>query len=112
MRFLVDAQLPPALARLLAAQGYIAEHVTDVARGDAPDRELWEYAKQHDAALVTKDEDFSDLALLDASAPVVVWVRLGNTRKQHLLEWFTPLVPQIVSMAEAGHRVIELREKI
>jgi len=26
MRFLVDAQLPPALARWLAAQGHEAEH--------------------------------------------------------------------------------------
>lgn len=30
MRFLVDAQLPPALARWLAAQGHEAEHVGDI----------------------------------------------------------------------------------
>jgi len=29
MRFLVDAQLPPALARWLAAKGQEAEHVGD-----------------------------------------------------------------------------------
>ncbi len=29
MRFLVDAQLPPALARWLAANGHAAEHVAD-----------------------------------------------------------------------------------
>lgn len=39
MRFLVDAQLPPALARLLTARGHHADHVTDIGRGDAPDRE-------------------------------------------------------------------------
>ena len=30
MRFLFDAQLPPALARLLADRGHVAEHVGDV----------------------------------------------------------------------------------
>lgn len=29
MRFLVDAQLPPALARKLEALGHVAEHVAD-----------------------------------------------------------------------------------
>jgi predicted nuclease of predicted toxin-antitoxin system len=29
MRFLVDAQLPPALARWLAANGHTVEHVAD-----------------------------------------------------------------------------------
>jgi len=30
MRFLVDAQLPPALARTLEAGGHEAEHVADI----------------------------------------------------------------------------------
>jgi predicted nuclease of predicted toxin-antitoxin system len=30
MRFLVDAQLPPALANWLAAQGHDAAHVADL----------------------------------------------------------------------------------
>ncbi len=29
MRFLIDAQLPPALARWLSGQGHEAEHVAD-----------------------------------------------------------------------------------
>ncbi|MCK9249534.1 MAG: DUF5615 family PIN-like protein [Solirubrobacteraceae bacterium] len=72
MRFLVDAQLPPALARMLEARGHEAEHVVDITRGDAPDRELWNYAVEHGAVLVTKDEDFSDRVLLLEPAPVVV----------------------------------------
>ncbi|WP_292814948.1 DUF5615 family PIN-like protein, partial [Microbacterium sp.] len=37
MRFLVDAQLPPAMARMLVGLGHQAEHVTDVGPGDATD---------------------------------------------------------------------------
>ncbi len=37
MRFLIDAQLPPALARLLASHGHVAEHVADIGLRDADD---------------------------------------------------------------------------
>jgi predicted nuclease of predicted toxin-antitoxin system len=44
MRFLVDAQLPPALARILSAKGFEAEHVYDVQLGTAQDSAIWDYA--------------------------------------------------------------------
>ncbi len=37
MRFVIDAQLPPALARMLAAHGHHAEHVEDIGLRDADD---------------------------------------------------------------------------
>jgi Domain of unknown function (DUF5615) len=58
MRFLVDAQLPPALARWLAAQGHEAEHVSDCGLARAADPAVWDYATSVDAIIVTKDEDF------------------------------------------------------
>lgn len=76
MRFLVDAQLPPALARALSAAGHLAEHVTDVGPGDAPDRELWRYATENDSLLVTKDADFADLVALDDKGPL--WSGYGS----------------------------------
>lgn len=109
MRFLVDAQLPPALAVLLAERGHVAEHVTDIGPGDAPDRELWRYALAHRAVIVTKDEDFADMVALGGEAPSVVWIRVGNTRRTSLVAWFEPLLEQIVAMVEAGDRLIELR---
>ncbi len=61
MQFLVDAQLPPALARLLREHGHTAEHITEIGPADAPDSEIWRYALEHDAVIVTKDEDFADM---------------------------------------------------
>lgn len=109
MRFLVDAQLPPALVSLLSERGHVAEHVTDIGPGDAPDREIWRYALDHDAVLVTKDEDFPDMLLLSGRSPAIVWVRVGNTRRRALLEWFEPLIDRIVELVDAGNRLIELR---
>jgi predicted nuclease of predicted toxin-antitoxin system len=109
VRFLVDAQLPPALARLIAERGHIAEHVTDIGPGDAPDRDLWRYALARQAVIVTKDEDFADMVAMGGEAPFVVWVRVGNTRRASLVAWFEPLIEQVVAMVESGNRLIELR---
>jgi len=65
IRFLVDAQLPPGLADRLATRGYLAEHVNRMGLGAASDSALWQHAARVRATLVTKDEDFVDLALRD-----------------------------------------------
>ncbi|MCU0796295.1 MAG: DUF5615 family PIN-like protein [Akkermansiaceae bacterium] len=53
MRFVVDAQLPPALARLLTAHGHQAEHVADIGLRDADDSPIWLYALQQQAIIIT-----------------------------------------------------------
>jgi len=41
VNFLVDAQLPPGLARWLADQGHSADHVNDVGLAGAEDSVIW-----------------------------------------------------------------------
>ncbi len=109
MRFVVDAQLPPALARLLASHGHHAEHVADIGLRDADDSPIWRYAVAHHAILVTKDEDFPHRLRQGGTAPVVLWLRIGNSSRQALLQWFEPLLPQIETMIQQGERLIEVR---
>lgn len=44
MRYLIDAQLPPALTRFLTANGEDAVHVLDVKMMEASDDEIWDLA--------------------------------------------------------------------
>jgi predicted nuclease of predicted toxin-antitoxin system len=44
----------------------------------AADPELWFYARTHDFVIVSKDNDFAELAVLRGAPPKVVWLRLGN----------------------------------
>ncbi len=94
---------------MLNDEGHQAEHVVDVGLGDAPDRDIWRYTLDHDAVIITKDEDFPNMQALTDDAPVIVWVRLGNTRRRALIERFQPLIDPIVEMIEAGNRLVELR---
>jgi predicted nuclease of predicted toxin-antitoxin system len=108
MRFLVDAQLPVALARRPAAEGHEAEHVADVGLANASDGAIWDHALAAGAVIVTKDEDFAQRKALDDEGPKVVWIRLPNTRKQALLAWFERALPMILQAIERGETLIEL----
>ena len=109
MRFVVDAQLPPALARLLESHGHEAEHVADIGLRDAADALIWQHAIKNEAILVTKDEDFAHRFRQGGSAPVILWLRIGNTSRQALLQYFIPLLPRIDEMVRQGERLIEVR---
>jgi predicted nuclease of predicted toxin-antitoxin system len=57
--FLVDQQLPKALATYLAGRGYDARHTKDYPGGATmPDRDVGLLADSEDRFVVTKDEDF------------------------------------------------------
>ena len=109
MRFLIDAQLPPALARLLTDAGHTAEHVADIGLLEAADSPIWEYALQCGAVIVTKDEDFPHRSGQSPTAPAIVWLRIGNASRRALLEWFGPLLPQIEAQLEQGEKRVEVR---
>jgi len=87
MRFLVDAQLPPALARWLTAAGHEAEHVGDIGLGGAGDHAIWSYALASGAVIVSKDEDFAQRKTLANGGPQIVWLRVPNTRKRDWRRW-------------------------
>lgn len=45
---------------------------------------IWEYAKTNDFTIVTFDEDFYDIQLLQIFPPKVIWLRCGNTSTDHI----------------------------
>ena len=86
MIFLVDHQLPPALARWIAGQPGVrgASHVADQGMTEATDTEIWRVCSERDWVLVSKDRDFADRHARSlpraTTGPRVLWVRLGNCR--------------------------------
>jgi predicted nuclease of predicted toxin-antitoxin system len=78
VRLLFDHNLSPRLVARLADRYPGASHVALVGLERATDAEVWAYAGTHGCAIVTKDSDFTDAAVLRGSPPKVVWLRLGN----------------------------------
>lgn len=109
MRFIVDALLPPALARWLVEAGHDAQPVEEIGLREAEDRPIWRYALEHQAVVITKDEDFAGQTRQGASGPVIVWLRIGNASNRALRVWFAPQLPQIIAWIEEGHHLIQVR---
>ena len=108
MRFIVDAQLPAALARWLAANGHAADHVADIGLDAAPDTAIWDHALATGATIITKDGDFARRKLLATVSPCVVWLRLRNTRRRQLLVWFAAALPEIERALAQGETLVEV----
>jgi predicted nuclease of predicted toxin-antitoxin system len=78
MRLLFDQNLSPRLVARLADLFPDSAHVQTVRLDRALDRAVWDYARQHEYLLVTKDVDFSELGVLLGFPPKVIWIRRGN----------------------------------
>ena len=109
IRFLIDAQLPPRLARTLVEAGHEAEHVEDAGLRQASDSAIWDYAERHHAVIITKDEDFVEQFRRRQQGPVIVWLRIGNAANAALLGWFLSILPAVVARVQSGDQLIEVR---
>ncbi|MBN1315975.1 MAG: DUF5615 family PIN-like protein [Anaerolineales bacterium] len=82
MKLLLDQNLSPRLVRRLADLFPNSSHVMEVGLDQSLDREVWEYARQYNYLIVTKDVDFSEFSVLRGFPPKVIWIRRGNCSTQ------------------------------
>jgi predicted nuclease of predicted toxin-antitoxin system len=109
VKFLVDHQLPPALARLFESLGHNAQHVRELGLMQALDPIIGQHATANQMVVVSKDEDFYNLATAPSSTIRLIWVRVGNCRTKALLEIFKAQLPRILAAFESGSRIVEIR---
>lgn len=109
MRFLIDAQLPPGLAKRLTAAGHEAVHLHDVLNPEATDMEVALEANRREAILATKDEDFTDLSRREILTAPLLWIRYGNVTNARLWQVLEPLLPMISQAFASGDRIVEVR---
>ncbi len=108
MHFIVDAQLPPALAVWIAGKGHSASHVVDVGLERATDDVIWKHASAAHGVIVPKDEDFARRKAQHQGGPSVVWIRFGNTTRPDLLARFNVHWPATLEALIRGEGLIEL----
>jgi predicted nuclease of predicted toxin-antitoxin system len=109
VKFLVDNQLPAALAAYLRRKRIDCEHVLEIGLAEVSDAELCKYATDNERIIISKDEDFLYLANRPKATFQLVWVRLGNCRTAALLELFEQIWPKLEASLTAGERIVEIR---
>lgn len=108
MKFLIDANLPPAMADWLREAGHEARHVRDALSLTAPDEAVWSEALTSGAIVVTKDADYLALAARDPSGRLVL-VRCGNLTLSVLAGWFAARLAAMTALLDLGEHIVELR---
>lgn len=63
----------------------------------------------HSMVIVSKDQDFREMAILKGTPPQVIWVRLGNCRRTDLIAAFDRSWKSLHDTLALGVPVAELR---
>lgn len=92
MRLLLDENVSPAVVRLLAQVDVYSQSVPHVGLAGRPDHVIWQYALDHDFAVVTTNaRDF--IALLDVPVhPGLIVLRESGLSREEQWEWLKPVV--------------------
>jgi predicted nuclease of predicted toxin-antitoxin system len=78
VKLLFDENLSPRLAESLRDLYPGSKHVHNLNLGGSSDSEVWDYAKLHGFAIVSKDSDFAARSVLERDPPKIIWIRIGN----------------------------------
>jgi predicted nuclease of predicted toxin-antitoxin system len=95
MRLLLDENISPALVELLAQLDVYAQSVPHVGLAGQADHVVWQYALDHDFAVVTTNaQDF--IALLDVPMhPGLIVLRESGLSRQEQWKWLRPVVEHV-----------------
>lgn len=103
MLFLFDQNIPVLRVSIPSAMTRSIRVV-----GESPtDTEIWNYARQQDAVIITKDSDFSDRIMLSDPPPRVVHLRFGNLRRRDYLQHLARVWPDIEALV-VNYKLIDI----
>ena len=80
IKLLFDQNLSPSLVNRLADLYPNSNHLYNLGLDTAEDSIVWQYARENNFIVVTKDADFSELISIRGFPPKVIWIRLGNCK--------------------------------
>ena len=98
MKLLFDENLPQSLTRHLADLFPESGHVVSMGLAAADDLDVWNYAKQNNFTIVTKDSDFHDVCAIRGAPPKIVWLRVGNCSIVDLVQILRAVAPDIQAL--------------
>jgi predicted nuclease of predicted toxin-antitoxin system len=78
VKLLFDQNLPERLVTRFAREFPQSAHVKSIGLASASDLQIWQYARANGCVIISKDGDFSQLALLHGPPPKVIWLKVGN----------------------------------
>lgn len=78
MKLFFDENLSYKLVSILHVEYPQSRHVRDVGLIGTDDNEVWNFCRDNDLVLVSKDTDFRERSFVEGFPPKVVWLDVGN----------------------------------
>ena len=108
VKYLLDVNMPNYFG---VWKPPIFQHVVEIDRRWS-DSNIWEYARNIDLTILTKDYDFYDRIISDAPPPRVIHFRLGNMKRKDFQAFATDNWDKIKALSEENKLVIVYENEI
>jgi predicted nuclease of predicted toxin-antitoxin system len=112
VKLLIDENLSPRLLRRIEDLFAGSVHVRSVGLERTPDREIWEFARFNEFAILTADADFQDLAVSFGHPPKIILLKgcdYGNAAAEALIRSQAIRIAHF--LADGERAVLSLRKK-
>ncbi len=108
MKFIIDAQLPKSLARLLRERGHNVVHTLELPLKNATtDSQIRQLSMTELSVVISKDSDFFDSFIIKNEPFKLLYLTVGNISNADLLDLFDKNHLHLVHELTENH-VVEL----
>lgn len=78
---------------------------------DASDKQIFKQALKEGATVMTKDDDFLQLAHDKGEGPKIIWVTCGNTSSQKMKRILSNTLRAAIKLLEKGETIVEIADE-
>ena len=103
MKLLLDQNISRRILPALQEKYSDSSQVYLLELAEADDMHIWQYAKENDYIIVTKDSDFHEFSLLYGQPPKVIWLKCGNKTNQFILELLMNHFEDVIEFNQDEH---------
>ncbi len=107
-KYLIDVNLPYHFS-LWKRDDYI--HQKDI-NDEWTDAQIWDYAKENNLTIITKDSDFSNRIIFHQPPPKVIHIRFGNMRMNDFFLTISAMWKDVIALSEHHKLVNVFRDRI
>jgi len=86
MKLLLDENLSRRIIPFIEAAFPESSQIALLGMESFSDRAVWEFARENNFVIVTKDADFYEMSTLYGHPPQVIWLRSGNVKKSEITQ--------------------------
>ena len=110
MKLLLDENLSDRIPHRIIDLYPESEHVKTLTLTNTDDGIIWEYAKNNDFVIVSKDADFHQRSLVYGHPPKFVYLRIGNSPTSKIVQILRNNFDTVVQFENSELESILVRE--